>query len=67
MVHIVEDQQKAQKALTPGQKENGKSLEEATLLKALPKSRLKVCKGENFKIHYLFSFMLYFFFHYSVL
>lgn len=51
MVHIVEDQQKARKALMPGQKGNGKTPEEATLLKALPKSRLKVCKGENFKIH----------------
>lgn len=49
MVRIVEDQQKAQKALMPSHKENVRSLEEVTLLKALPKTRVKVCKGETLK------------------
>lgn len=44
--HIVGDQQKAQKALGPSQKERAKNLEEANLLKVSPKSRWKVCKGE---------------------
>lgn len=46
-VHIVGDQQKAQKTLVPNHNGKAKSLEEATLLKASPKSRLKVCKGKH--------------------
>lgn len=51
MVRIVDDQQKAQKAAVPSQKGKAKSLEEATHLKALTKSRSTVCKGESFMIH----------------
>lgn len=47
MVHIVGDQQKAQKALVHTQTGKAKSLEEANLPKASTKSRWKVCRGEN--------------------
>lgn len=47
MVHIVGDQQKAHRATVASQKRKAKSLEEATPLKASPKSRWKECKGEN--------------------
>lgn len=51
MVHIVGDQQKAQKAPGPRQKGKARSPEEAILLKVSTKNRSKVCKGENFSIN----------------
>lgn len=47
MVHIVGNQQNAQKTQVPSQKGKAENLEEVTLLKASPKSRWKVCKGKN--------------------
>lgn len=58
-MRIVGDQRKAQKPPVLDRKAKAKSLEEASLLKASPKSRWKVCRGENFSIDPVF----YLFFH----
>lgn len=49
-VRIADDLQKAQKALLHSQRGKAKNLEEAAPLKASPKSRWKVCKGEASRI-----------------
>lgn len=58
MVHIVGNQQKAQKTQVPSQKGKAENLEEVTLLKASPKSRWKVCKGKNFYAVFFIFFAL---------